>query len=88
MPQEHLTPNERYQISHMHMFGLSSAEIARRIGRHRGSVGREIKRNIHPSTGVYFYDDAQRIAQERRSNASRRYKLDQGPLGDVVRSGL
>lgn len=87
MPYRQLTTDERYQITHMHQAGFSNAEIARRIGRHRATVGRELARNIDAYGG---YDDmaADRAACERRREANRRYKLDDTPLGEVVRVGL
>lgn len=75
MPYEQLTMDERYQISHLAGFGHSNAEIARRLGRDRGTIGRELARNIDPM-GSYHYQSAQHQAHTRRSDASRRYKLD------------
>lgn len=40
----HLTPEERGQIEAYQREGVSQAEIARRLGRHRSTISREIKR--------------------------------------------
>jgi len=89
MPQTQLSNHERYVITHMHNAGLNNAQIARRLGRHRATVGRELQRN-RDGFGVYHYDPAQRTAQRRRSSASRRYKLDApgSDLGRYVRQKL
>ena len=87
MPQAQLTMDERYVITHLHQAGFKPADIARRLGRHRATVGRELARN-RDRYGGYHYDSAQRLAEQRRSGASSRYKLDDGPLGDAVRDRL
>jgi IS30 family transposase len=93
MPRHQLTTEERYVITHMHQFGFSNAVIARRLGRHRATVGRELGRN-RDGFGGYHYDSAQRLADQRRVAACRRYKLDApgstpgSTLGRYVRHGL
>lgn len=87
MPQGQLTMDERYVITHMRAAGFSCASIASRIGRHRGTICRELKRN-RDALGGYHYSSAQIIARDRRSQASQRYKLDDSPLGDRVRLNL
>jgi len=91
MPCTHLTARERYVICHMTRAGFKSAQIARKLGRHRATIGRELKRNRSPyRRGHYFYDTAQRLASERCDAANRRYKLDApgSDLGQFVRDGL
>jgi IS30 family transposase len=79
--------DERYAITHMHAAGFRPAQIAAHLGRHRGTIGRELDRN-RDALGGYHYSSAQIIAQGRRSQASRRYKLDVSPLGARVRLHL
>lgn len=90
MPTGQLTTDERYVITHMHMAGRSKADIARQLGRHRGSIGRELKRNACPKTsgGIYHYEQAQRLASERRAAASRRCRMDEPTLCMAVREKL
>lgn len=83
MPQTQLSVQERYVITHMHNAGFSNTQIARHLGRHRATVGRELRRN-RDVFGVYHYDPAQREAEQRRSSACRRYKLD-APTSDLGR---
>ena len=45
MPYQHLTASEREVISQMHFAGLSAAAIGRHLGRHRGTISRELRRN-------------------------------------------
>ena len=93
MPQTQLSVQERYVITHMHNAGFSNATIARQIGRHCATIGRELRRN-RDVFDVYHYHPAQRAAEHRRTSASRRYKLDPTPrgglsmLGRLVRHGL
>lgn len=87
MPRHQLTTEDRYIITHMHLAGLSNATIASRLGRHRATVGRELRRN-RDTWGGYHYSGAQRQADERRVDACRRYKLDHSPLGRFMRDGL
>ena len=94
MPQTQLSVHERYVITHMHNAGFSNTAIARRIGRHRATIGRELHRN-RDVFDVYHYDPAQRTAEHRRTCACRRYKLDNpsgggvcSALGRFVRHGL
>ena len=89
MPHTQLSNYERYVITHMHQAGRSNAQIARELGRHRASIGRELRRN-RDVLDVYHYLPAQRSATHRRSEASRRYKLDDpaSDLGRYVRQKL
>ena len=45
MSYYHLSSQERYVIYHLVLYGLSLREIGRRLGRHHGTISREIKRN-------------------------------------------
>jgi transposase, IS30 family len=89
MPQTQLSNCERYVITHMHHAGFCNTQIARRLGRHRATIGRELRRN-RDVFGGYHYDPAQRLAEQRRTAASRRYKLDApgSDLGRYVRRKL
>jgi transposase, IS30 family len=71
MPYTHLTAKERYFIYHMNMAGWSAAKIGRKLGRHRGTIRRELARNTGP-WNHYLDDVAQRKMIERRRAAVHR----------------
>jgi IS30 family transposase len=70
MPGSHLTEEERGCIFYQQMSGWSNARIARQLHRHRGTIGRELKRfRRHPSWPYYrqyFPDSAQALALQHR----------------------
>ncbi len=67
MSYRHLTQQERYVISHLHIARFSLREIARRLGRHHSTISRELRkaRERYP-WAVYWYDWTQPLALERR----------------------
>lgn len=71
MPYTHLTPQERLCIFHQQMIPLTHSEIGRMIKRHRGTIGRELKRfHKHPSWPAYrryFPDSADQLARQGRA---------------------
>jgi transposase, IS30 family len=60
----HLTEQERCAIFRLHAGGISRGEIARQLGRHRSTIGRELRRNALASG--YQPVAAQRLASARR----------------------
>lgn len=79
MPYHHLTPIERGQIDILFRQGTSRAGIARTLGRHRSTIGRELSRN-RLSGKAY----SPKLAQERyhgvRKECVRTRRLDYPPL--------
>ena len=67
----HLTQPERYQIELGLQAGLSARQIARKVGRHHGTISREISRGTHRKRG-YISEQAQQAAgrRARRSAAN------------------
>lgn len=82
----HLTPKERRTLHQLLQDGLNKVQIATRLGRHRSTIFRELKRN----RGGHGYrpKQAQHLAEERRLNCRRREKLRTPALARQVRSGL
>ena len=76
MSYNHLSVDERNVIYQMRFLGHSDAEIARCLGCHRSTIGRECKRNAGPD-GRYFAGSAQ-----TQANARRRAHLRQPKTGD------
>ncbi|MFT4242349.1 MAG: IS30 family transposase [Acidovorax sp.] len=69
MSYTHLSQSERYQIQCLHDMGLPLTRIAHQLGRHRGTIAREIKRS--GCTGAYRAEVAQQQANARQQNSKR-----------------
>jgi transposase, IS30 family len=69
-----LTPEQRYTIYSLKKVKYSNREIAKIIHVDPSTIGREIKRNS--GERGYRYKQAQRKSDQRRSQASKRIKLD------------
>ena len=66
-----LTTEDRYTISALRTQGLSSAEIARVLGRHRSTITREVERNYCRLDGAYRAAKADSRTRGRRSRSRR-----------------
>ena len=71
-----VTQLERYQIGTLRREGFSPASIARRLGRHRSTVSRELRRNCSPWDGSYRPSKAQEQANGRRSRSRRNRRFN------------
>lgn len=79
MRYTHLTENERYMISALRKQGISTAKIAKQLGRHKATIYREIERNSRYNRHFKRYSyqawRAQQMARNRlsRSRRNKRY---------------
>lgn len=83
---QHLTKEERDRISQLRAAGCSKAEVARRLGRHRSTIGRELERNSE--YGSYLPHAAHQKAIDRRRERPRPLKMDQPDVNADIRCGL
>ena len=65
----HFTLDERCRLRGLMEMGFGPGEIARRLGRHRGTIYREIARNR--CAAEYRADSADRIAWVRKLRGSK-----------------
>jgi IS30 family transposase len=77
---------EREIISQMSYAGESRAAIGRRLGRHKSTIGRELRRNA--SGERYSAVAAHKQAAERRRNRPLVRKMERSEIDEQVRSGL
>ncbi|ENV5908900.1 transposase, partial [Vibrio parahaemolyticus] len=79
MRYTHLTENERYMISALRKQGISTAKIAKQLGRHKATIYREIERNSRYNRHFKRYSyqawRAQQMARNwlSRSRRNKRY---------------
>lgn len=66
MTYTQLTLEDRIVISTLRKEGLNSSQIAQRMGRHRSTISREVKRNRRPADHGYRVEKAQKHANYRR----------------------
>jgi len=82
----HLTLEEREVIAHMHRAGKTQAQFAERLGRHKTTISRELRRNR--SRNGYWGAAAQRKAERRRSERPWTAKMDRPELRRYVEQRL
>lgn len=86
MAYNHFTLQQRERLYELLTQGTAQSQIAKLLGRSRGTISREIGRNS--IDGQYSPHDAHRIAQERRSKRSIVTKLEHPEISKKVIEGL
>ena len=71
MTYRQLSPEERYMLAALRRQGYNQSQIARALGRHRSTVGRELRRNSTRADGRYRASTAQERTNGRRSRSRR-----------------
>lgn len=80
-----LTQQERYIITAQRMSGNSQADIARLLGRHPSTIGREVRRNVTTHDGGYRAEKAHSYATARRRRCRRRARFSAEDMARVAR---
>lgn len=91
MKYQQLTLDERYQIGALLKQGKSYAEIARQLGRHPTTIGREVKRNANDwdmSSMLYLPSRAAQQSKRRREETAAQRRKIQGELQLLVEQKL
>ena len=83
MNYRQLNAEERSALAALRSVGLSKAEIARELGRHRSTVGRELARNAAPHDGWYRSERAHQRAHARRYRSRRNSQFGRGEWARV-----
>jgi IS30 family transposase len=75
---EHMNTEERYAVAAMRGQYIKISEIANRLGRHRSTIYRELKRNASAHDGNYRASHACQKAsgRQKRSKRNMRFKAD------------
>lgn len=71
-----LTSDERYTLSALKKEGYNNSAIARCLGRHRSTIGRELRRNQTTHDGRYRPEKAQHYTNGRRRRSRRGSQFD------------
>jgi IS30 family transposase len=87
MSYTHLTDQDRYVLGHQHMADFSLSKISKSIGRPKGTISRELRRNLSPF-GVYDSYWAGEEAGRRRRRARGSTKMKHEPLAKYVKEKL
>ena len=87
MSYQQITAAERYTLTLLRRQGLCAAAIARILGRHRSTSGREVRRNTTRHDGWYRAEKAHSSAIDRRARSRRNQRF--GPAAwRLVRARL
>ena len=73
MAHTHLTKEQRFKIQTWLEDGLSQAETARRLGKNKSTISRELQKNRYPS-GRYHGGHADLVSRQRRKIGRRQTK--------------
>lgn len=85
MLYKHLSYDERAVIGVMKRRRHKNADIAKDMGRHRSTIGRELKRNFWDACRMeYSHSCAERKADARRAQGHRKKKTDNPVLQDYI----
>ena len=84
----HLSIDDRERIAQLRNEGTGQSEIARHLGRDKGTISREINRNGAPIYRSYTPCRAQQRSDERRQAASRRERLRNETVRQYVHDKL
>ena len=88
MPSHHLTVSEREIISQMRYSGASFSAIGKALGRHRGTISREIARNTMPGWGGYYAHQADWLAELRRCESKEKFVQHSRAVWSYVKERL
>ena len=91
MTYSQITSEERYTLGVLRKQGYSNAQMARALGRHRSTIGREFCRNSTHPDGYYRPQRAQEAFNGRRSRSRRKSPFtseDWLLVEDLIRADL
>jgi len=83
-----MTMEEREVMAQVHWEGTGLSEIAKVLGRDKGAISRELKRNASPKYRCYTPCQAQKRTNARRAEASRRPRLNDEVIRQCVERKL